>query len=120
LLTAKTQADIARAVAVGQADAKQILECGGTIVASDEGDSLTTRVVPNSDAECNPTNLSEQDLSYAYIQMLSELAKSPGTRTLLVPIGQNVNPFFNLDGSGTSLLGSDAATADGAGGGGDG
>lgn len=120
LLTANTRAEIDRAIAVGQADAQQILACGGTIVASDEGGEFSTKVIPNSDEECNPTDLSESDLTYAYIQMLSELAKSPGTRTLLVPIGQNVNPFFDLDGSGATLLGGGAGAAGATGGGGGG
>jgi regulator of protease activity HflC (stomatin/prohibitin superfamily) len=98
--TAEQLAAITRIQALGTADAQEILKCGGkTETLSLDGQRIQT-VVPNSPANCTPSDFSQAYLTYSYIQALNQLATSTNAKTVILPFGQNLTPLINVDGSG--------------------
>lgn len=84
--------------AKAQADAQQILACGGTKeqIKDDTTGKLVDTVVPNDKEHCDQRQLTPQFLQLQYIQSLKGLVDSPNNSTVILPFDQNLTPLLNV------------------------
>jgi regulator of protease activity HflC (stomatin/prohibitin superfamily) len=100
--TAQKQADIQRIQALATNDQAVIAECGGRPGSTTVNGQTVQTIIPNPQAECTKSALTDAYLQFAYIQALNNLAKSGNSSTVVVPFGQNVSPLISLPPSSTS------------------
>lgn len=84
--------------AKAQADAQQILACGGqkVQVKDETTGKLVDNVVPNDKDHCDQRQLTPQFLQLQYIQGLKSLVDSPNNSTVILPFDQNLTPLLNV------------------------
>ena len=100
LAAQENQAQGARIAALGQADSQQIIKCGGVSVTLPNG---STSIKPNVDPQgaCSgPSRLTQDYLTYLYIQAIEKNAGSSNHTVMIVPPGVDLAPLVNA-GSGT-------------------
>lgn len=95
IVASQHQADAQRLEAQGQADAAQILACGGTLKTSEVNGKTVTAVVPNPTSACKPPPIDSNMLTYNYIQALRDIINSPNS-TVILPNGDSGQPIVNV------------------------
>lgn len=95
IVASQHQADAQRLEAQGQADAAQILACGGTLRQTKDGGKTITKVVPNPSEACKAPPIDSAMLTYNYIQALRDIINSPNS-TVILPNGDSGQPIINV------------------------
>jgi len=96
LAASQQAAEITRVQALANADARQILTCGGEIASVDRGSGPITAIVPLAQGACSEGELTPEYLQFQYIQALRELAVNGNATTLVMPTGSNLTPLVDL------------------------
>ncbi len=95
IVASQHRADAQRLEAKGQADAAQVLACGGKTKATEVDGKMTLVVEPNTTANCETPPLDSNMLTYNYIQALRDIINSPNS-TVILPSGDSGQPIVNV------------------------